>query len=372
MKTYEEMAKSALERIEQHKTEAKQHKKTVIKIAVPGATLCLAAIFGITVWQTGLLKKPTAVQPVTGTPAAENTAENTVFPGEDTAASETAPAWEAPVSREENIAPVTDIQAPTDEVSASAQTTAAHTEESTSAQGTEGKKGDDVDTSAAALLRLGDKLTVSGALYYAISENPEGTFRVTAYYRPATAEITDYTYEGKTLSEWAIASEDSRFTLQKMHELLKQGEELKYGSALYETGMPDGIKWDKNFYEERIKYFGPLIDKYIVNGEFLHEQLSKDIAEYDSETAVDKYARAYNSYLEKIMPSVVQKLTQNGISCERAAYSVNGVTFTVTAQQLENIPLDDLEDWSFDLADNGQKGDAVYPATDASGFTVTN
>ena len=362
MKTYEQMAQSALTRIKQHETQKKRRKKLAAGIIVPAA-VCLTAVLGITAWKSEIPAKPADSLPETSITTLQTTAadehetdaqtETTAQIGESTAVQ-----TETQIPVTENVPPVTEMQSTETEVQPTAQSES-------------GKKGGDAVSSAgAALLRLGDKLSVSGALYHAIEENPEGRFTVTAFYRPATAEITDFIYEGKTLSEWAIASEDSRFTLQKMHELIKQGEELKYGTALYETGTPDGIKWDKNFYEATIKYFGELIDKYIVNGEFLHEQLSKDIAEYDTQTAVEKYSLAYNSYLENILPSLMQKLTQSGISCERAAYSTNGITFTVTAKELIMIPLDDISFWTFDLAENGQKStsDTVYvqPASDGT------
>ena len=43
-------------------------------------------------------------------------------------------------------------------------------------------------------------------------------------------------------------------------------------TALYEEGLPDGTRWDKDFYERRIAFYGEaLLARYIVNGEFLRE-----------------------------------------------------------------------------------------------------
>lgn len=353
MKTYEEMAHSALERIDTQINERKKRRKTAARIAVPAVCVCLAAGLGFGAWQAGLFTKPADISVVPDETESFVSVDNTTTEpvtavNEDLTVESTAQTPDIPET--EAATQTTD----TPETQAVTEATAQSGSPVEPTQDRQGQKGSDVVDSA--LINWKNNMCISASLYQAMSDDPDGAYTVTASYRPATAEITDFIYEGKTLSEWAVASEDARFMLQKMHELLKQGEELKYGTALYETGLPDGTKWDKNFYEARIKYFGPLIDKYIVNGEFLHEQLSREIAEYDTETDVGKYALAYNAYLETVLPSAMQNLTQGGISCERAAYSVNGITFTVTQAQLANVPLDDITNWFFDLAANGQKG----------------
>lgn len=363
MKTYEEMARNALERIEQEEKNMENNRKKAAKIAVPAVCLCIIAVLTFGILHTGSFSESDDISLVPGETSAENTTkraaeeETTASTAESVNENETEEAGTVGDALTEPEAGTVGDALTDPSVSVTQAVTQAVTQSGSPVEPTQdrqGQKGSDVVDSA--LINWKNNMCISASLYEAMVNDPDGAYTVTASYRPATAEITDFVYEGKTLSEWAVASEDARFMLQKMHELLKQGEELKYGTALYETGLPDGTKWDRRLYEDKVAYYGELIDKYIVNGEFLHEQLSKDIAEYDTETDVGKYKLAYNAYLETVLPSAMQNLTQGGISCSRAAYSVNGITFTVTQTQLENIPLDDITNWFFDLAENGQKG----------------
>lgn len=354
MKTYNEMAHAALERISEQKNEQKKRRKIITGITVP-AVCCLLTVFGIAAWQSGRFAEPVLPPDASETTAAEITAQN-IDVTEVTAT-------ESPVSAtvsEENETTVKESgnEQPTEYV----ENVTGTTEMTAAAPADSGNKGSVDTVSDCAILRWNNKLDVSGALYYAMQADPSGTFSVIASYRPATAEITDFTYEGKTLSEWAVASEDARFTLQKMHELLKQGEELKLGTALYETGLSDGTKWDRRLYEDKVAYYGELLDKYIVNGEFLRDELQKDMNDFVVSDAVDKYALAYNAYLETILPEILQELSQSGISCTRAPYSTSGIVVDVTPAQLENLPLPDPAQWSFGLASNAVKGNATDEA----------
>ena len=62
-----------------------------------------------------------------------------------------------------------------------------------------------------------------------------------------------------------------------MGEFTVVGPKLKYGEALYTTGTPDGEKWAQQLYESKMQQFGDLVDKYIVDGEFLKEELQADM-----------------------------------------------------------------------------------------------
>ena len=318
MKTYEEMAQSALSRISEHEAEKKKRRR----LAVPAAALCLAAVLGIGAWQSGLFGAGS---------------------------------------------PIDDVVVPTEPP---AVTPAATPEVKIITGDPDGQKGTDI-TEGCCLFRW-TGLTIGGALRNAIEDNPDGTFAVIASYRPTTGNITSFVYEGKTLAELAIAADNERILPEKMAQLLKQGDELKYGTALYETGTPDGIKWDRSRYENQVAFFGDLLDKYIVDGEFLRDALEKDIAAlqsvnittpdgtttvtYFGETSArTQYALAYNAYLETVLPAVADRLTESGISCERTPYTNNGLTLTVTAQELKSLPKEFYSDWVFDLAPGNTK-----------------
>ena len=235
-------------------------------------------------------------------------------------------------------------------------------------------KGDSID-SASYYVRLNGKLNVSGTLKDAIEKTPDAQFSVSAVYCPATADITDFVYEGQTLREIAIAADDERILPEKMTDLLKNGEALKYGTALYETGTPDGEKWDKSFYEAKVGFIGAeLINKYIADGVFLREQLEADLAVvqvYNETSAREKYKLAYNAYLDTFIPQTVNALNAQNIQCKRAAYSSNAIEMCVTVQMLENLPLENADNWYFELSGGELKSEQGI-VENAGGMQITN
>lgn len=370
MKTYEEMAHNALERIEEYKTEQKKRRKTAAAIAIPAASLCLAAIIGFGIRGASPFKIGAPL------PDTEKTGQDESFYSSDnTPAADTGEVPEAEASQGGEILPFAPEQSIPSIGGNTVTTTAKQNNAAEKSSGSQVITGDDVKgagTSGYCLFWWKKKLTVGGALYWAMEENPGGTFAVIASYRPATAEITSFTYEGKTLAELAIEADNERILPLKMKELLKYGDELKYGTALYETGTPSGVKWDKRLYEEKVAYFGEeLLNKYIVDGKFLRKELERDIAALEIKvttsdgtstiysyegTALIKYKKAYDAYMETVLSEAEKQLSQKNIRCQRAPYSNNSLILTVTAAELENLPLTDLKNWSFDLASDNLKG----------------
>ena len=62
----------------------------------------------------------------------------------------------------------------------------------------------------------------------------------------------------------------------RMGEFLTIGMEMKYGESICTVGTPEGEKWTREFYNMQLVKFGDLVDKYIVDGEFLKENLETD------------------------------------------------------------------------------------------------
>ena len=240
---------------------------------------------------------------------------------------------------------------------------------------------EDNPSEAVAYLWWKNQLKISGRVFYAITNDPGSAITMVLSYRPATAEIKDFVFEGKTLSDWAIeaeeAREDARWFPTRVKQLLDHGDDLKLGATLYETGNPDGIRWDQQFYEEQIASIGEeLLGKYIVNGEFLREQLEKDYADFDQfmeaeKIAQENYQRAWAAYLDAILPQTAAKLTEAGIGCERTG---DKLMITVTEEQLGNLPLDDPQNWYFDLPGNedDRKTEPMAENTDTAGWEITH
>lgn len=255
MKTYDEMAQNALNRISNYETEQRKRRKKVAKIAIPAVSFCLVAMLSIGAWQWGLSK----------------TNINTTDNNNAVAANQNIDAEEKP-----------DVQIVSED--------------------NNGQKGADTNSvNGFCGFWWKNKLNVSGTLYSAIENDPDSVFAILATYRPTTANITSFTYEGKTLAEWAA--------------------------------------------------------------EAFEENASQD--------AKKGYELAYNAYLETVLPSAVSRLSENNIKCERASYMNNGLTLLATAWELENLPLEDLGNWYFDLDSGNLKGTSNIE-TDATGFQTVN
>ncbi|WP_193385758.1 dockerin type I repeat-containing protein [Ruminococcus flavefaciens] len=66
-------------------------------------------------------------------------------------------------------------------------------------------------------------------------------------FRLSSSPDYDFEYNGKTLAEYANA--DHTEEMDKLRDLLMYGNQLQYGEAIYTTGMPDGTKRTKEWYE---------------------------------------------------------------------------------------------------------------------------
>ena len=75
MKTYEEMARDVLARIEEYENERKKHKKAVIRLTAAAVPLCAAAVAGVVLWKGGTLS-PEPGQLMNNTPGGEIVTES--------------------------------------------------------------------------------------------------------------------------------------------------------------------------------------------------------------------------------------------------------------------------------------------------------
>ena len=123
------------------------------------------------------------------------------------------------------------------------------------------------------------------------------------------------------------AAESDAQLYDKLGQLLKQGDSLKYGEALYTTGTPDGEKWTKEFYEQRVEFFGKdLLSKYIVDGEFLRKSVESDMNGLLIKTAneLDKYVDVINEFLtEKSIAGSAYLIKSDGIDKLLITYDEN-------------------------------------------------
>ena len=123
-----------------------------------------------------------------------------------------------------------------------------------------------------------------------------------------------FVYKGKTIEEYREAYDQERWLFRLLTQLVKEGEDLKYGEALYTTGGPDGVIWAREFYEERVELYGEeLLSKYIVDGEFLKAEVEAEIerrlngyhpARDADEEAIDAAKRHAIAQLKTVLDSL--------------------------------------------------------------------
>ena len=155
---------------------------------------------------------------------------------------------------------------------------------------------------------------ISFDLYEAL-KNPESeTIPVAVTFKDTGA--SEFVYLGKTIQEYTndlVCNEE----IAKMEELLEQGDYLKHGENIYITGTPDGIVWTHSYYDYKVEFYGDeLLSKYIVEGEFLKEQLQSDLKELKAlyQSALDEAVDAF--YISQIEDTITI-LNEKGIRCER-------------------------------------------------------
>lgn len=151
-----------------------------------------------------------------------------------------------------------------------------------------------------------------------------------------------FVYEGKTIAQYGEARELEYQLKDKLGQLIKEGESLKYGTKLYEGGAPE--KWYKGLYEERVSFYGQeLLDKYIVNGEFLKAQAEQDWEAAEKQTAAqEKYDEAVRAYYTALGDSVPGEQPEG--------FSKSGVVRLMTKSEFLSFEPDDLDSWHFSLA----------------------
>lgn len=174
-----------------------------------------------------------------------------------------------------------------------------------------------------------------------------------------------YVYKGKTWSEYAADYDNSRADSEKMHELVKMGDYLKYGEKLYTAGTPDGEKWSEAYYNEKVECYGEeLLSKYIVNGEFLQDKLIADTEAFEKE--YDKaYREAYTAVSQYSTENVYKELQQKDVDCDYDK-DKNKLVIHMTADEFADLSIDNVSLYQLDLpvSDDGEPicaEAALYP-----------
>ena len=157
-----------------------------------------------------------------------------------------------------------------------------------------------------------------------------------------------YVYKGKTWAEYRQDYDNSWYTAQKMQELIKMGEYIKYGDKLYTVGTPDGEKWSESYYNEKVELYGEeMLSKYIVNGEFLQDKLIADTEAFMKERN-DVYNEAYTVFSRYSTEIVYEELQQKNIDCDYDK-DRNKLFIHVTADEFADVSIDNVSLYNLDL-----------------------
>lgn len=178
-------------------------------------------------------------------------------------------------------------------------------------------------------------------------------------------DLDAFEYNGKTYKEHKDEVKNLRMQSVILEILLKEGEKLKYGELIYTEGLPNGMKWHKQFYDERVAFYGEeMLDEYIVDNTFLSEKVINDISEIKTKI------KAMEDMTEEILDAyrVHQSNELFGIF-DNAGYYVtikNGrLLLFITKRAFASLDIENKYSLSFSLASRSAVEDKAIPA-----FTV--
>ena len=175
-------------------------------------------------------------------------------------------------------------------------------------------------------------------LYEVLKDHPADKIAI----RVEGGIIEDFLYNGKTIEEYREADNQEWWLFQKLSTLIKEGEVLKYGDAVYTTGTPDGEGMVKEFYEERLAWYGEeLLSRYIVDGEFLKEELEAEVERRLNgyHPARDEFFAAIDAGKEQAIAELKPILDSLGLDYEEQT-NAGELVFFATADEFVALPKD--------------------------------
>ena len=315
MKTCDEMVNSLLNRREQYLLEQRKKRRTAAKIAVFGGSCALAAVIGIGIWNNGMLREK-------GTVISDNSY-----------AINSEPANEIPTPQVPDYSSVIWAE--------------------------DGSYDNVCDEAVINWVSLNGK-RISPSLSEAFEKNGDDSVFAIA----ACCYVYDenFVYNGKTLVQYRVAADEAWEIIDRHIRLLKQGDCLKYGEALYLTGTPDGERWAKEYYDRTVSEIGKeLISKYIVDGEFLEHELTETIDNLENERIelLKIYDQAHIACSTYMFETAAGQINAQGVCCE-TKYNLDSRPYLLvifaTKDEFEALDFDNMHKWSFALAQKDEDG----------------
>ncbi|MGN1110318.1 MAG: hypothetical protein ACI4QY_01600 [Oscillospiraceae bacterium] len=309
MKTCEEMVKSLFERREQYLAERKSKREIAISSAV--CALAAAGFLGIIVWQSGKTNTPSIPTELPSDSPALSVSSDNAFTSSSSAANHDSEANNTDKAsdneqRDYNIVWI---------------------------------DSDSYDEGFMVWNGKHVQMSIPDALH-SLPENSKLAIRVDIGRYDDT-----FVYNGKTLEEYSDQSQAASLLTEKLSQLLKEGNALKYGEALYQTGTPHGEKWAREFYESRVEFYGEeLLAKYIVDGEFREINATKDLekALENAQAAQIENINAVHAYLEHQLRQM-----QNFLCISDQGIDMDNKTIFVTESEFASLTFEGIENCVF-------------------------
>lgn len=184
-----------------------------------------------------------------------------------------------------------------------------------------------------------------------------------------------YVYDGKTVAQFRIEKEEKNAVAEKLMLLLKTGDILKYGEAVYTVGTPEGEKWSRELYEEtRASIGAEFLSEYLSDVAFDRERAQKDLAAAEDEVrrlegVLDE---AYGEFRQAAAGDAAKAFSDAGIP----VVEKNGKTFVfITKKHLTELELPEKDFYLLTLALRRNyehvAGDVpVFDSASVSGFAL--
>ena len=136
---------------------------------------------------------------------------------------------------------------------------------------------DEKSYDAESSMQMWNGLMVSEKLYDILQKVDKSSYVAIVVQNNQESVMEEFVFKGKTYREYVKELEGLEAYLNKLEILLKEGEMLRYGELLYTEGVEDGIRWSKEYYDERVLFYGKeLLQKFIVESKsFLLQKIKK-------------------------------------------------------------------------------------------------
>lgn len=201
---------------------------------------------------------------------------------------------------------------------------------------------------------------VSGELWEVLQEAQDGDIIAVLVSRMYS---NSFAHNGKTAAEIRERRDELRQLQNKLLNFEKEGEWLKYGELLYTTGAPDGEKWAKSLYDERVEYYGAdFLSEYIIDREVATDKMKKAYDDASSELGrlSSELTALYKTYRSSYADEDAKRFTEAGVHTR----TNNGyVVIFIENDTLASLDITDKDAYVLSLASKKLFGQASEEGT---------